>query len=292
MRPLNGEPRATRSFDGTEITYHVTEGHGPVVLLAGGLVGGVQIWRHLARYLGAGYRFATWSYRDLSHDQPAPSATNPLDPIVTHARDLLAILDAENIDRCVWMAWSVGARVIIESLKMAPHRATHLVLLTPVFGSKARGLKRPIRTKLIEQLLDVLQGDHPVVESTVRRVARWPETVSWLKRLRMVAPTVDEDVLAEMIRSLHEADLPLFIRSVRETVERDVADVLSRIAVPSLVILGDRDYLAPQEWTEAIARRIAGVEVLVIRSATHFAALEFPELVNLRVEKFLREHGA
>jgi hypothetical protein len=28
-----------------------------------------------------------------------------------------------------------------------------------------------------------------------------------------------------------------------------------------------------------------------VRGASHYAAIEYPELVNLRIEKFFREHG-
>jgi pimeloyl-ACP methyl ester carboxylesterase len=59
-----------------------------------------------------------------------------------------------------------------------------------------------------------------------------------------------------------------------------------------LVIVGERDLVTPRPIAEPLARQIPGVELFVVRGATHFVLLEFPELVNLRVEKFLREQGA
>jgi pimeloyl-ACP methyl ester carboxylesterase len=58
-----------------------------------------------------------------------------------------------------------------------------------------------------------------------------------------------------------------------------------------LVITGDRDPFTPRQLSQQMARRIPGGEILVVRGATHYAMIEYPELVNLRIEKFFREHG-
>jgi pimeloyl-ACP methyl ester carboxylesterase len=40
-----------------------------------------------------------------------------------------------------------------------------------------------------------------------------------------------------------------------------------------------------------MARRIRGAELLIVPGGTHFVAVEYPELLNLRIEKFFREHA-
>ena len=40
-----------------------------------------------------------------------------------------------------------------------------------------------------------------------------------------------------------------------------------------------------------MADGIPGAELLVIPGATHYAAVEYPQLVNLRLEKFWLERG-
>jgi anthranilate/para-aminobenzoate synthase component II len=42
---------------------------------------------------------------------------------------------------------------------------------------------------------------------------------------------------------------------------------------------------------ERMARRTRGSEIMVLPGATHYAALEYPEMINLRLEKFFRERG-
>ena len=38
-------------------------------------------------------------------------------------------------------------------------------------------------------------------------------------------------------------------------------------------------------------RRVAGAELMIVPGGTHYLAVEYPELVNLRIEKFFRERG-
>ena len=35
----------------------------------------------------------------------------------------------------------------------------------------------------------------------------------------------------------------------------------------------------------------AHAEILVVRGGTHYTAVEYPELVSLRIERFYRDHG-
>ena len=40
-----------------------------------------------------------------------------------------------------------------------------------------------------------------------------------------------------------------------------------------------------------MARRTRGSEIMILPGATHYAPLEYPEMVNMRLEKFFRERG-
>jgi pimeloyl-ACP methyl ester carboxylesterase len=71
----------------------------------------------------------------------------------------------------------------------------------------------------------------------------------------------------------------------------DAWDLLPFVDVPALIIAGSRDFFTPRSAAERMARRIRGAEIMLIPGATHYAALEYPEMVNLRLEKFWRERG-
>jgi len=78
---------------------------------------------------------------------------------------------------------------------------------------------------------------------------------------------------------------------VRRMGEHTAKDVLPRIEVPTLVIAGEKDPFTPPSVAWEMHRDIRGSEILVIPNGTHVAQIEHPDLVGLRVEKFLLDHA-
>jgi 3-oxoadipate enol-lactonase len=291
--PAEFTSKRIASFDGAEITYHVAGNGGTWVVVANGLGGGTAAWRHQIAYLGDQVRFLAWDYRGLftgGSDGTEPRKTDPAGLVDTHVRDLQAVLQAEDVQGGVWMGWSFGAQVLLEAFRRRGPRPDQIVLLNPCYGRRPQdpsGLRR-----LLPHAMGVFEWSPEVVERLVRRAGSWPETASWLKRLGFVASAIDEDELAEIVRHFRSVDTPAFLQSLRAAASHRVDGILGGIDVPTLVILGERDWVTPRSNAEPLARQIPNVELFVVRNGTHFVLLEFPELINLRVEKFLREHAS
>ncbi len=290
MRAIDIETKSIRTADGADIAYCTSAGDGPWVLLLNGFGFGLHAWRHQIDYLRGRVRFLTWDYRGLSVQGAANTSPAAL-PLHRHARDAASILEAEGVSQSVWMGCSTGAQILFECLRTLEHRPTHIVLMNATFGRDTAGGRDWLGRRLGSQGLRLLAERHNFFESVARRTAQWPETVSWLKRLGFVGPTVDEQSLAEVFASVAQVDMKVMFETLRDLRNQEVRSVLERIVAPTLVVVGERDRFIRRSTAERMARRIAGSEVFVIRGATHFAALEFPELLNLRIEKFLRERG-
>jgi len=54
-------------------------------------------------------------------------------------------------------------------------------------------------------------------------------------------------------------------------------------------VAGQRDRFTPVPVARRMAETIPHAELYLIPAATHYCALEFPELLNLRIDKFLHE---
>ena len=61
----------------------------------------------------------------------------------------------------------------------------------------------------------------------------------------------------------------------------DASDLLPALAVPALIVAGERDRLVPASMVEEMATDIAGSEYLEVRGATHFLPLEYFGLLAL-----------
>ena len=65
---------------------------------------------------------------------------------------------------------------------------------------------------------------------------------------------------------------------------------LGAIAVPTLVIAGERDTAAPLTVMERMAARIPDAELIVLPGAGHLANLEQPAAFNGALLAFLHRH--
>jgi pimeloyl-ACP methyl ester carboxylesterase len=67
-------------------------------------------------------------------------------------------------------------------------------------------------------------------------------------------------------------------------------DDLHRVAIPTLVVCGDRDVIEPVESTLDLARTLPAGELLVLPGAGHFVSRDRPRELNACVEAFLDRH--
>lgn len=276
--------------DGVTIAYHDTGGSGRPLVLANGLGGPFGAWQHQIDYLSDRYRIVSWDYRGL-YGSSLPPGDAPRVDVGAHVDDLMCVLEVTQIPRAAFMGWSMGVQVMLELYERHPEMVSHLVLINGTFGRPLDTVGVPLSSRIVPGLVDRAHRAHELASTVLRRATRWPETVMWLKRLGVVGNTLDEELFKQLAEEFGQVNLDIYLSILRALGEHDAAHVLDSIAVPALVITGDRDAFTPRQLAQQMARRIPGGELLIVRGATHYAALEYPELVNLRIEKFLREHG-
>lgn len=288
------DSRSLTSFDGTRIAYYVTSepAGAPVVVLANGLGGPRDAWRALVSFLGDRLRFVTWDYRGL-YGSGRPPVDRPASyAIANHVRDLEAIMRAEATERAALVGWSMGVQVVLETVRQAPSLATALVLLNGTFGRPLDTLSPiPGVKAVLPSLVELATKMHALATQMTRRAREQPEALAWLKRLGLVGPTLDQAVFEELIHSFGQLDMQTYFYNLRAIGEHDASAVLSAVRAPTLVITGEHDAFTPPSLAQEMARRIRNAELLVVRGGTHYTAVEYPELVNLRVERFLRAQG-
>lgn len=292
--PCAIDTRRLRSFDGTEIAYHVTEAPypgAPWIVLANGLGGSVLIWRRQIEYLRDRYRFVSWDYRGLyASERPRPERPDSY-ALVSHVRDLAAVLAAERIERAGFIGWSLGVQVVLEAFPRLPGRAQSLVLVNGGAGRPLDGLT-PLRglRAAIPPFLEVARRARSLGPSAHLPIGE-QAAAAWLRRLGLVGPTIDPLALAELTTAVAALHPEPFLRNLRAFAEHDARGALAAVDVPALIIAGDHDPLTRPEIPRQMARRISGAETLVVPGGAHLAPLEYPELVSLRIERFYRERG-
>jgi pimeloyl-ACP methyl ester carboxylesterase len=67
----------------------------------------------------------------------------------------------------------------------------------------------------------------------------------------------------------------------------NVMEELHRISIPTLVIAGQQDVLAPLKYSQYLADNITGAHLEIIENCGHMTMLEQPEAFNSAIERFL-----
>jgi pimeloyl-ACP methyl ester carboxylesterase len=261
-------------------------------VLAGGLGGGLRAWAGVIEVLAPSFEILTWDdRRGFRPGRPASSEPDAWS-VEAHARDLDAILRAEEWTRASLVGWGAGVPVVLEATRARPEVVDALVLMC---GLASRPVDAwlgasPLR-RLVPALLRSAERLEAPIAALLRRAARSRRTLRALRRLGLVSRALDETALAELLATLGELDLESYLASLRALERHDGASALGAIDAPTLVVGGDRDGLAPPALMRQMARALPRAEVLVVRGGTHDTPAEHPELVGARIRRFLLENA-
>lgn len=277
------------SFDGTRIYYNVV-GHGPAMVLSDGIGCDQYVWRYLVDAFRDEWTIIRWNYR--GHGRSAVPAN--LDDVTIEAlcRDLDALMDDAGVDAGVHLGHSMGAQVILEFFRLAPQRVLALV---PICGSYSHPLDTFRDTRLFKDgVFPTLLKLFSAGDSRFNR--SWKKLLPTDLAYRLALLTdlnprlIKRADMLPYFEHMATMDLALFARLLERAGAHSAEPVLATIDVPTLIFAGERDRFTPSWLSEAMHRKIRGSELCVIPGGSHTAPIELPDLVNLRLEKFLREH--
>ena len=278
--------------DGAALAFRA-DGEGELGLAACNGIGVASFfWRPLATRIAQTGRctFITWDYR--GHGSSSKPARPEEMTVAQCARDLWSVLDAVGFPRAVLLGHAMGTQVILEAYR---RRAGQVLALVPMLGSAGAVFRGRPAAGLLEAALrsavELGSANADVAERALRAAIRLPGVFAALRAFRMVHPDLcPRESFEPYFQHLRSLDLRGYFALARDLLSYDATDLLQEVRVPTLVIAGERDLFAPAARSVEMASRIPGAELLVLREGTHAALIEQPELIFLRLEKFLDTH--
>jgi pimeloyl-ACP methyl ester carboxylesterase len=190
------------------------------------------------------------------------------------ADDVAALLDSLALDRVVLGGLSMGGYVAMAFLRRHADRVSGLVLADTKATAdppQARANREriaeamtsdPSSTVLVDEVLPTLLGtttvaERPLVTGRVRAFVQSapPAAVAWAQRAMAARP--------------------------------DSFETLRDLVVPTLVVVGAEDTLAPPDDARAITDAVADARLEILPRAGHLTALECPEEFNAALLTFL-----
>lgn len=285
---------AIAAADGLPIFYSVSEptdggstGATPrTVVFCDGVGCDGYVWKYLRRELAPTTRIVHWHYRGHGRtrapDDPARIS------IADCADDLACVLDDAGVDDAVVMGHSMGVQVTLETYRRHRPRVTGMVL---VCGAPANPLRTFRGKATLEQLLPSVRRLVGSMPSLSRGVARrlLPTRVAYklATLLEINGVLIEEADFQPYLRGLSRVDPALFLGMLAEAGRHSALDLLPEIAVPALIIAGERDGFTPADLSLEMHEQIPGAELLMVEQGSHTAPLERPDYVNRAIVDFL-----
>ncbi|MCU1591526.1 MAG: hypothetical protein JWP11_2782 [Frankiales bacterium] len=277
------------SSDGTCIRGWRGDGDGPPVIISNGLGTIPKAWPGLIT-ADCGYRVRTWYYRGTFGSE------RPLDPgrirVEDHVADLIALMDAEGIERALVAGWSIGVNIAFEAAERHPDRVAGLMAVAGVpggtFGTMGaplripRRLRRPVATRAAKvmraagSLLTPVAGAIPV-----------NDRLSWLvTHSGFMLPAAKADVVTPMLEEFLKQDWRWYMKLAVAAAEHQPMDV-SFVTCPTTLVAGKWDVLTSMDDVIDTAARIPHAQVTVL-PGSHFLPMEYPGLVSTALGELAR----
>lgn len=253
----------TKGKTAAGLAYERT-GSGPAVVLIHGAFLDRRMWDREVEWLEK-QQATVVRYDQRAHGE-SQVPTTPF----SNVDDLLALLDELKIARATLVGLSSGSQVALDTALAAPARVDRLVLMAPAISGYVEQERPPFMLDLIAALKekDYKRANDVMLASPV-----------------YAAPEASRALVRAMVTSNER------IWSLDRTLVRQPATPalgqLEKVAVPTLVLVGDRDAAGMLDQAEILATRVPGARKVVIAGGTHLLNLSSPAEVETEIRPFL-----
>jgi 3-oxoadipate enol-lactonase len=260
-----------------DLGIHVVDDGGdqlPVLFLhAFPLHGGM--WHAQREALRGHARFISFDVRGLGKSRARGAAM-----FEHHVDDVLAVLDQVGVKEALLCGVSMGGYLALRTVERAPERVRGLLLADTHAGADSDEAK-----------LKRAEGARKLMRDGVEAYAEG------FMRSALSSRTVEtrSDVVADVKRLILESAAEGIAAGLVALATRtDTSGSLTRIRVPTRVLVGDHDTITTPAMAHTLATAIPGANVHELHGSGHLSNLECPDAFNAlliqHVERVARAH--
>jgi non-heme chloroperoxidase len=276
-----------KSFDGTKLFYSV-EGKGKPLVFCYGLVCSSLHWTYQIEHFQNTHQAIWFDYRGHQNSE-VPKNLDSL-TLENIARDLGTVLDELNIEDAILLGHSMGVNVVLDFYRQQPKRVKGMVLAN---GTAQRPLETLFSHNAFQAAFRILKkvySKSPELVSLLWKSSKGNPIARTLVSLGGFNPHLTPQADIELyIDQVAETDPSILIHLIENYDSYDATAWMHTIHVPTLIIAGEQDKLIPVEQQELMHQLIPNSQLEVIRHGSHCPQMDLPDLVNLKIEKFLSQ---
>jgi len=207
---------------------------------------------------------------------------SPIEPgSFSHASDLVALIEQQDLGKTAIVGVSMGGRVALEVAIARPAMVEALVLVGAGFPGHEWSAEMNAADEA--EMAALAEGDlDAAVEVTLR---------TWVDGPRRNPEDVDPEVrarVAEMQKRAYELQIPVWETAEEEPLVGDLAGRIGEVGAPTLVLVGEEDVPDMHEIADRLERELPNARRASIADTAHVPSLERPREFDQLVLPFLQ----
>ncbi len=254
--------------NGLEVAYE-RAGEGPPLVLVHGAAGDSRMWGPQL-VLADEFTVVAWDEPGAGRSSDVPGDF----ALADYADCLAALIGALDLGQAHVAGLSWGGTVALELYRHHPELVATLLLADTYAGWKGSLPEGEVRAR-VEGLRQLLAAADHAFDPTLPGLFAGDPPAEFVSLLEAIAADVRPDSMRTALLVMAEADQ---------------RDLLPRIAVPTLLIWGERDARSPLSVARQFEHAVPDTTLLVIPGVGHVSNLEAPEQFNDAVREFCRTH--
>jgi pimeloyl-ACP methyl ester carboxylesterase len=244
--------------DGLDLHYTVL-GSGPDVILMHPFPSCHELWLPVANRLATKYRVILPDLR--AHGRSGVPERPAL--MADYAADLDGLCRELNVGKAIWAGISIGGYILFELWRRHPERIRAMAILaskTPADTPEAKAIRLKSADDVLERGVSFfLDAQIPKLLGETTQRSRKDVVEAARKTMRFATP----QGIAAVQRGMAERP--------------DSAPTLPSISVPTQLVGGEEDLLAPRAEFERMHAGIRGSSMAIVPKAGHYLCIEQPE---------------
>lgn len=244
-------------INGVKINY-VVEGEGPeTIVFIHGLGEYLESWKHQIKFFSKDFKVIALDLRGHGKSGIPKKKIE----IEDFAGDVTGLLNHLGIKKAHFCGLSMGALVVFELYKRHPNYFLSMILVA------TRPQYPPAQTAALEGMS---------METIGEEVATFA-----------LAASAPESLREEVAKMIAGTPKDVYLQSAEATSILNYTDLLPKIKVPTLIIVGDLDIVTPVDSAEILNKDIPGSILKIMRGIGHLPNRENPEEFNSILKEFL-----
>ena len=256
--------------NGLEIAYERV-GEGPPLIFVHGAAEDARIWQPQLAALADEFTVVAWDEPGAGRSSDVPADFG----LVDYANCLASLIEALALAPAHVAGISWGGTVVQELYRHRPELVATVILIDTYAGWKGSLPEAEVRAR-VEGARQTLSAPPEEFDLALPGLFAGEAPAEFVALLEAMAADVRPESLRTQLFAMAEADQ---------------RDLLPGIAVPTLLIWGERDARSPLSVARQFEQAIPDAKLAVIPGAGHVSNLEQPGLFNDAVREFCRAHS-